>query len=367
MSVPATSSLRALAREVRKACVGVALPEAACRSLAEGCLAHLDRLGPMGVCDVSDVLAQQAYVHEELVAALLARMDPRTVAHTPSAALRVWLRSLATLRVAVPAEHLDRCMARLNGPRQHGPAVAAMPLLRSLLLIQVTPRDAALRHATGIAGRLLSASARAPGGTGTAALPQPLSDIAWLAENEPPPWWQMPLPHHAAVLEAARVRDTQSCDMGQPHSAADPPTSGILAAVHAALERLGCHSVSGVGCGAALALPELRLSLEVVGPLEELRFAPARAEGAGGVAPALVELRRARLRALGWHVELLREAEWPTGRGEGEVTDETGTSALQRRQEVVLRQKLAMALQRQVPKRRQRWSLAGRQTDIAAE
>lgn len=387
----------ALVREVRGLCCrGVALPSTTCAELAERCLAlGLRAFTPGGVCGIVDALARQAFVHEPLLSAALERMHAGAIARTPAVALRAWLGAMALLRVPLPAEHLDACMASLTTPGRCGPAVASASLLRALLLAQVLPSAAPLRHGGGLVGRLLSSAAGTRHCNGQhAAAPSnvatrmALSDAAWLVEHAPPPWWRTPQPHHAAVLEASCFKVAEAPDVlpgtlwasmvagceplaeGVPRQTL-PEVSAVHSAVRQTLQGLGCRFASdGVGnkntpLAAALVLPDLRLVLEVVGPLGELRGEPAELSWGSGPsaaalgvsvsgssngrgAPALLALRRAQLRGLGWRVELLREADWPQA-AQGE-----DRSALERRRELLLRQTLAGALQSRVPRGRQR-------------
>eukprot|EP00927_Polykrikos_kofoidii_P079626 TRINITY_DN76419_c0_g1_i1.p1 TRINITY_DN76419_c0_g1~~TRINITY_DN76419_c0_g1_i1.p1 ORF type:complete len:463 (+),score=72.23 TRINITY_DN76419_c0_g1_i1:83-1390(+) len=347
---------------------------AAAHAVAEACHARrgLSAFPLSSVCGIVDALARQSIVHRGLMAEAMAVMQGATRRCSPQA-VRSWIQALITTRTPIPSSHLDECLAALGRPHRGGKAwprggVAAPAMLRFLLLAEVAApsgsTEPVLKHMAGYSGSLLSAHTRAVN-TNTkderwAAVGAEftrhaaLNDIAWLLEKRPPAWWQPLAPHHEAVLEIARQRPSVTADAatGLGPAAAAP---GIEKAVRAALRRLRCEPVADIQSGGhklTLALPELRLALECIGTLGEIRvvdsiddFGEDALPLSGGLHP-LVELRHARLRDGGWGVEVIRDFEWPVAlKGE----DET---AVHRREELLLRQKLAGALQRRVPPRR---------------
>lgn len=132
-----------------------------------------------------------------------------------------------------------------------------------------------------------------------------------------------------------------------------PRQSLVEEAVRLALTRLHCQPQIGINIGhlrVPLALPQLRLVLECSGPLGELRdIGGAAVVAEAGPLRPLLELRHAQLRNRGWHVEVLRDSEWPVASLPGDSEADR-----HRREELLLRRKLAGVLQVAVPQRRRK-------------
>lgn len=345
MSHPA----RALVRSLRARCFGPApLSADQCREIAEECLSSgLRAIPPAAACGLVEALARQAYVHEGLVAATVERMHPGAVRHSSPTMLRAWLCALVATRSRASAAHLDACLLAITAQRRRLPGVCAAPLLRAVMLAEVEPPTPDLQHGHRFAAACLSAAATGVaaemGSAGSLARCRAraaLADVAWLAEHRPPSWWRPPLSSQAALLEAARAWqvERQSAPTGM-HS--------VESAVHDALLRLRSPPTRGVAVGhlqVPLAFPEMRLALECPGPHGELRGAGPR----GAALPPQLELRHEQLRHCGWHVQVVRDSEWPSALP-GEEQD-----ALHRREELLLRRKLVGAFQQQVPLGRRR-------------
>eukprot|EP00928_Gymnodinium_smaydae_P070369 TRINITY_DN54211_c0_g1_i1.p1 TRINITY_DN54211_c0_g1~~TRINITY_DN54211_c0_g1_i1.p1 ORF type:complete len:487 (-),score=85.95 TRINITY_DN54211_c0_g1_i1:59-1462(-) len=358
----------------------------AAQAIAAAChaLGGLKTFAPADVCAMAAALAAQSVAHRPLLADAVAAISVLGAAQRcPPAALRALLEALAVTSTPVPAKSLDSwltAIARSEGGLSGGESTSeAASLLRSLLLLRVeggAEGEAQVKHAAGFAGRLLSACVLSPGPAAAA-----LADVAWLARGDPrapPAWWRPPAAHHAALLQSVELRS--SVEVAAPPQECSALT--VEAAARQALQRLRCefHSNAAVaigasntvaegavGCGAAalrvpLYLPELRLALECVGSLGELRIMEGdhdlcqQREASQPILAPLLEVRHARLVGAGVRVELLRETEWPLPRvGED-------TKALHGREELLLRRKLAVALQQRVPRRRRRTPWPGQRS-----
>jgi len=364
------ASPAALIRKLRSCCCSPeAAPAGTVRELVEKCLSRgLQEFTPAGVCSLIDALARQTLAHRPLIAASLERMHRGAIVQTPPTALRLWMHALVKMRVPIPAEHFDECLRALAGPARCGSAVTAAPLLRMLLLAGTTPERAALAHGNGVVGRLLSvlamsgnlgsAAAAGPAGSARATARTCLADVAWLVDQRPPTWWRPLAAHHAAVLEAAR----SWC--GEP-APLPSRTHRVERSARVALERLWCSPEVGAVIGhqrISLALPELRVAFVFPGPCGEVRDVELAEACAGsetfhtriGTSTSselpplqpLLEMRMAQLKTEGWHVVVFRDSEWPM------LPEGEDSAALHRREELLLRLKLADVLQARVPRHR---------------
>eukprot|EP00439_Symbiodinium_sp_Y106_P073657 s1439_g13.t3 len=153
----------------------------------------------------------------------------------------------------------------------------------------------------------------------------------------PPRWWHVNLsPREEAALELAS------------HVAAAQPVLAIApyveAEVAAAFARLGCrleHGQRVQHMQLPLSLPDLGTVVLCLQPAGMLQDSLLRTT----FMHPLVDLQR-----LGWRVEVILESEWPS------PTAAAADQVLQRQQEVLLRRKLAQALQAGVPARRRKRS-----------
>lgn len=362
-------------------CGSLPVSESLGRALVNVCLRRgFDTMPPSAVCGIVDAFAQQYFIHRGLTAKAMERMNfavggdhgdrnsPRNelarggdLRCCPSL-LRMWLGALVGMRTEIPAPHLDACLRAL-GARSRisrvyaGPAAtAAAPMLRALLLAKVAAGSQPLRHGMLMAGQLLSSMGRGGSGMGLVASRAALADVEWLLRHSPPPWWEASslAPHHRALLLASQ---SNWHDLSREALELRADVSTILEeSVLAALSRLRCKPARGLNLGhleVRIALPELQVALECVGPpvgeLRKLDDTPPTNTASLDV-PPMVELRHAQLRACGWIVEVVRATEWPTLSS----TTCTGESvaSIERKQEMLLRRKLAGALQRHVPSSR---------------
>mmetsp|Transcript_104804 Transcript_104804/g.306048 ORF Transcript_104804/g.306048 Transcript_104804/m.306048 type:complete len:376 (+) Transcript_104804:67-1194(+) len=356
-----------LARSLRACCCSVRpASEATVHALVRESLSRgLQTFSPAGVCALADALSRRGLVHGPFVSAALDRMNRQAVARTPTVALHAWLNALVATNVPFPADRLDACLKAFADRGSHLSALVAASLLRSLLLADVTPSCGALRHGNVLAGTLLSGAAMrsmkcgrsgSTAGSSGAFIQSTLADVAWIVAERPPPWWHQPASHHAAILEAA------SAWHGELRPFRCQP-SRVETSAHSALKRLGCSPLVGMTLGhfqIPLALPELRVAFLFPGPFGELRALPHAASSGGGTGPhssppagagdlrPTLRMRSAQLSSLGWHAAVLRDSEWP------ELLDGEGAASLHRREELLLRRKLANALQARVPLHRRR-------------
>jgi len=358
---------RALVHAVRSSyCHASPVPIAFGRAHISACLVHgLDRLPPAAVRGVANALAWQGFMHGSFFAAALRRMDRHALSIAPPVAIRDWIGALVATRTPIPAEHLASCLISLRSGcplmRWH-PLVTAPRLLRTLLLARVTPSDrAALLQANGCVDHLLSAISsggpgRSPGVVATASLAA-LTDVAWIIEHQPPSWLKPVRLQHDALLQAVRLwhkepqsQPTENLAEGlckQPR---------VEEAARAALIRLRCRPQSRTvsHLQIPLALPELRIAIECPGPIRQLRdleeekLAVDMPTAAGAVLSPLTDLRHSQLRNLGWSVEVVLDSEWPAAVAGDDM------KLVHRREELLLRQRLAGCLQQGVPPNRRR-------------
>lgn len=367
-----------------------AVPLATGQALADACLRRdFHTAPPAALCDIVDAFAQQRFVHSGLTTRAMERMtylfrhhgreggrgrhggEKDDFAVSPQAA-RSWLESLVAMRTPMPASHLDACLEAL-GVRSHASgfpnaAGAAAPLLRTLLLARLEQgvERQPLRHGMAMTGFLLAAAARS--GDGSASNRAALADCHWLLRHSPPDWWQPSAlaAHHAAMLQApsqwgcalgfsgARSSpQARDClDMPSAHGGSDLNLQGMEESVMAALFRLRCKAARGNHLGhlqLGVCLPELRVVLDCLGPPPgQLRYLEEEVSSQAEILPPDLALRHAQLRAAGWLVEVIRPTEWPSA--SSCMTNEA--SVLERKEEILLRRKLAGALQRHVPPRR---------------
>ncbi|CAK9071975.1 unnamed protein product [Durusdinium trenchii] len=247
--------------------------------------------------------------------------------------LAVTLRALATLH----PPSLARWRGPLNAPpvgRRHG-WFAAVVLLRSLLLAEVVM--------DGLLGKVFSWTSQQGSWTSqpahlrsSGALWGALCDVAWILERRPP-----------ASLKPLTDREKATLELVQSWPGVAQPVSGISEAlelhVSAAFQRLGrtvdgLHRPSGARSGhrrLPLSLPELKLVLFC---LDQRSFIYDLQDGRSWLKP-LTLLHQQQLETAGWRVEVILDSEWPEQHLE---------------QELLLRKKLAHALQAHVPRRRRR-------------
>jgi len=323
-----------------------------------------------------NAMVRQGFTHIKFFEATLDRMHAGAVARLPASALRTWVGALVELHVPVPAGHMDACCHAIMRPSfVDGTASGfAAPMLRSLLLAKVKPADAALRYGTAAVGHLLSiVSMKTLGRIGTGNIGSvtrtALADVAWLLEHQRPSWLRQLAAHHSVVLDAARDWPCEApiADWGTMQGAA------VEEAVRAALLRLGITPAEGNVAAhfhVPLALPELQCVLLCPGDTGELRdlecaedvsTAETARNAQSSMLRPLLELRAAQLQQLGWHVEVIRDAEWhavskncvDVGVADGS-TDSSSYLARTRGEELLLRLKLASSLQSRVPRRRRK-------------
>mmetsp|Transcript_77346 Transcript_77346/g.149375 ORF Transcript_77346/g.149375 Transcript_77346/m.149375 type:complete len:409 (-) Transcript_77346:24-1250(-) len=348
------------------------------RILVETCLANgLRSMSPGLLCSFMGAMVRQGFMHTRFFEASLERMHASAVARLPASALRAWVGALVELRVPVPARHMDACCCAIMRRSfvDDTSAAFAAPMLRSLLLAKVKPADTALRYGDAAVGHLLSTvSTKILGKTGTgstgSATRTALADAAWLLEHRRPSWLRPLAAHHSVVMDAARDWPcvAETAESGTRQGAA------VKEAVRAALVRLGVTPDEGHMAGhfhVPLALPQLQCALLCPGDFGELRDLACEEDvssagtGCSEARPSLLrpllELRTAQLQQLGWHVEVIRDAEWHAARkacvdigvADGSI-DSSGNISLARGEELLLRLKLASSLQSRVPRRRRK-------------
>lgn len=358
----------AFARSVRAQCLSSQpLSNSHGRSLAAACLDHgLERLAPSSCCAVLHGFALRGWAHSALMEAAVRRMSIEALRQCSSSALCAWLAALSALRAPVSCAYLGDCLAALDSRahRKRLPFVAAVLLLRAVLLAEVRECDEGLRHGAALLGNVLSRAVafqplEAAGigtgtGTGTAAdaARMPLADVAWLLKHRPPSWLRQVLaPHHEAVLELV-------WQQGRPTSVRTVASrwrvqaEDIECSVAAALERLGSRPQRGLvqdGIQLPLTLPERRVAIlcpGVGGWIQDLSIE----EDTHCLHP-VVQMRKEQLQLQGWQAEVILRHQWPL------YAEGPGCEEILRQQELQLRKKLAGALQARVPQRRQRHDL----------
>ncbi|CAK9064282.1 CDP-diacylglycerol--glycerol-3-phosphate 3-phosphatidyltransferase (Phosphatidylglycerophosphate synthase) (PGP synthase) [Durusdinium trenchii] len=324
MAVGDRGSTRRLCRALRKL-----------RSREEGLQLVQQQLNarPSGAetCGLIDAFARQGWFYRPLVD--LASQQLSTGTSTSPPHLAVTLRALATLH----PPSLARWRGPLNAPpvgRRHG-WFAAVVLLRSLLLAEVVM--------DGLLGKVFSWTSQQGSWTSqpahlrsSGALWGALCDVAWILERRPP-----------ASLKPLTDREKATLELVQSWPGVAQPVSGISEAlelhVSAAFQRLGrtvdgLHRPSGARSGhrrLPLSLPELKLVLFC---LDQRSFIYDLQDGRSWLKP-LTLLHQQQLETAGWRVEVILDSEWPEQHLE---------------QELLLRKKLAHALQAHVPRRRRR-------------
>lgn len=269
--------------------------------------------------------------------------------------LRLWLSTVSVLPGIAPSRHIDDCLSVLtSSPKKRGlPLIAEASLLRSLLLCEAED----LRLGASFIGRVLSSSTKSAGPANTEGnskdfLRSTLADAAWILNHRLPRWFKPPLSaHHEAVLEIASTWTGQI-------PARSSGNSKVEDSVAAALERLGSRPERDTVCVGLLclplALPSLRLALLIPGRAGELKDLTVGSNtfGEDRTTHPLWQVRRDQLKQHGWNVEMIFDSEWPL------EADDSNQDALHSRQELVLRRKLALALQARVPSNRQRRDLS---------
>eukprot|EP00933_Yihiella_yeosuensis_P049553 TRINITY_DN4658_c0_g1_i6.p1 TRINITY_DN4658_c0_g1~~TRINITY_DN4658_c0_g1_i6.p1 ORF type:complete len:376 (-),score=41.75 TRINITY_DN4658_c0_g1_i6:184-1272(-) len=356
---------RTLAREVRARCLSAPqMSHREGRRLAEACLnSGLQSFSPAMVCSVIDGFSRHGFLHKQLLDESMKRVHRGILATASPAILSAWVSVLSSLRVSVSPEHLDDCLYALGrnmSKRRALPLTASAPLLRSLLLMEIPSAPSSSsssssstgpRQGAGFVGQVLSQaiSTRSPLQSSKGAL----ADVAWILEERPPSWLQTPLAaHHEATLQLARRWPGNSAKA----SPLSPDDFNVKSSVAEALKRLGCEPQSSDISEGHLCLPTLRLALLCLGRRDEIQDITTDGEPFGGgdrpILRPLVEVRQAQLRQhlRGWQVEVIRHSEWSM---KGEERASQTEESIQAQQELLLRRRLAGALQAQVPQRRQ--------------
>eukprot|EP00929_Paragymnodinium_shiwhaense_P103482 TRINITY_DN67011_c0_g1_i2.p1 TRINITY_DN67011_c0_g1~~TRINITY_DN67011_c0_g1_i2.p1 ORF type:complete len:342 (-),score=71.65 TRINITY_DN67011_c0_g1_i2:394-1419(-) len=324
----------------------------------------------------------QGLAHRGFFADLVECMDKRLAEQSCSSDdVIAWLTALIMTRTLLPVDHLSRCLSflalrwRRLGDQLPPEAATAAPaaLLRLLLLSHTQEGEHGVRgrrpeKLSGFVGELLTACAMAEEAQRHPQQHSLLADVAWLVRHRPPAWWRPPALHHSALLESAALRPLDSRLL--PGTSPDNVGYAVASSISkerlwAALQRLRCNPVEHTVTEATTrmtvakvqtALPDLKLVLQCSSPAEEIWcLGGEESEDDAWELNPLLQLRQERLRHAGWNIEVIRDCEWPDAAADATMDDQSSHQG----EELLLRRKLAGALQLRVPtsrRRRMEWA-----------